>query len=144
MTANAERADILVQALYAGLEGNRRAIEDLYADDVRAWTPSLSATTRIELMEEFDRRDDAFSDFDLDAVPLDVGGDFACVEWTVSMTHSGPLTVAEGQVVEATGTRVTLHGVSVAEFRDAKICGLRQYWDEISLFEQLGIVGSDA
>jgi ketosteroid isomerase-like protein len=138
--SNAERADILVQALYAGLEGNRRAIEQLYADDVHAWTPSLSAKSRDQLMEEFDRRDDAFTDFDLDAVPLDVGGEFACVEWSVSMTHSGPFEVAEGQVVEATGTRVTLHGVSVAEFHGNKICGLRQYWDELALFEQLGLV----
>jgi ketosteroid isomerase-like protein len=66
-----------------------------------------------------------------------VGGDYAAAEWTVAMTHDGPLTVADGNVVEPTGNRITLHGVTVAEFRDGRICSLRQYWDELSVFEQL-------
>ena len=43
--------------------------------------------------------------------------------------------------IEPTGERVTIHGVTVAEFRDERICSIRQYWDELSLFEQLGVVG---
>jgi hypothetical protein len=27
----------------------------------------------------------------------------------------------------------------VAEFRDDRICSLRQYWDELSAYEQLGL-----
>jgi hypothetical protein len=30
--------------------------------------------------------------------------------------------------------------VTVAEFRGDRICSLRQYWDELSLFEQLGLL----
>ena len=84
-----------------------------------------------------------FSDVELEVVPLDVGGEFACVEWTVTMTHTGPLEVADAMTIDPTGLPVVLHGVTVAEFRDDRICGLRQYWDELSVFDQLGLVQPD-
>ena len=143
MTTSAKRAEILVRALNAGVERDRGAINDAYTDDVRAWTPASSTTSLTELMAELERRDDAFSGIELEVAPLDVGGDYACVEWSVTMTHTGRFAVAEGMVVEPTGVRVTLNGVSVAEFRGERICSLRQYWDEFSVFEQLGLLHGD-
>lgn len=142
MTSNAERAAILTRALRARLAGDRAAIDEIYTDDVCAWTPALYVTSRAALLVEFDRHDDAFSDAAVDVVPLDTGGEHACAEWTVTMTHSGPLEVGGG-VVEPTGSRVTLHGVTVAEFRGDRICSLRQYWDELAIFEQLGLVPAE-
>ena len=141
MSSNATRADILVRALHAGV-GTDKPNPDLYTEDVRAWTPALATTSRDDLLAEFDRRDDAFSEIELDVVPLDVGGDFACAEWTVTMTHSGLLRIPSG-VIEPTGARITLHGVTVAEFRGDQICSLRQYWDEFAIIEQLGLLASD-
>ena len=138
MTSNAERASTLVDALRAGLERDRTALERLLTEDVRAWTPSLSTSSRSELIDALDRRDPAFTDIDLDVVPLDVGGDFACVEWTVGMTHAGTITLADDRRVESTGVRVAVHGVTVAEFDGARICSVRQYWDEFAVLEQLG------
>ena len=103
----------------------------------------MSTRSRRELIAEFDRRDDSFSDIELDVAPLDVGGDYACVEWSVAMTHTGPLAVANGVSIEPTGARVALHGVTVAEFRGDRICALRQYWDELSVYDQLGLLGTD-
>jgi len=140
MTSGTDRAGVLARALRASVDGDASAIADVYTDDVRAWTPALFADSRAELATEFERRDDAFSDIELEVVPLDVTGDYACAEWTVAMTHTGPLTVADGMTVEPTGIRVTLHGATVAEFRDERICALRQYWDELSVYEQLGLV----
>jgi ketosteroid isomerase-like protein len=94
-------------------------------------------------MSELERRDDAFSDLQLEASPLDVVGDIACVEWSVTMTHTGPFVVADGRVVDPTGMRVTLYGITVAEFRGDRISSLRQYWDELSLFDQLGLRPDD-
>jgi ketosteroid isomerase-like protein len=56
------------------------------------------------------------------------------------MTHSGPLTLAGGEVVEPTGARITVNGATVAEFRGDRICSLRQYWDELGVFEQIGLM----
>lgn len=73
----------------------------------------------------------AFSDIELDAWPLDVRGDYACVEWRVSMAHTGRLAVADGKAVEPTGVRVTLDGITVVKFHGGRMCSLRQYWDEL-------------
>ncbi len=143
MTSNAQRAAILARALRAGVERNRRAIDELYTDDVRAWTPSASTASRSELIEELDRRDDAFSDVELEIAPLDVGGDYAGAEWTITMVHTGVLALARGMTAEPTGLRITINGVTIAEFRADRICSLRQYWDELAVFDQLGLLHDD-
>jgi len=140
MTSSAARATTLVAALRASIEHDPGAAGALYTEDVRAWTPAMSTSSLSELVSEFERRDDAFSDIALEVSPLEVSGDYACVEWSAAMTHSGHLEVAGGRVVDPTGVRVTVHGITVAEFRDDRICSLRQYWDELSVFEQLGLL----
>jgi ketosteroid isomerase-like protein len=137
--SNAERSALLERALRAQIAGDRDAMNDIYTDDVRAWTPALSVSSLEQLQTEFDNLDDAFSDAVLDIASLDVGGAFACAEWSVSMTHTGPLAVADGAVVEPSGLRISLNGVTVAEFEGDRICSLRQYWDELTIFEQLGL-----
>jgi ketosteroid isomerase-like protein len=143
MTPNAARATALMQALRAGLDGDTSTIRDLYTEDVKAWTPALSASSVTELVAELERRDQAFSDIELEIAPLDVGGEYACAEWSVTMTHSGPLVLAGGEVVQPTGTRITVNGATVAEFRGDRICSLRQYWDELAVFEQIGLISDD-
>jgi ketosteroid isomerase-like protein len=138
MTDNATRASLLVRALQASVTGDSAAVESLYTTDVKAWSPWLSAGSAEDLAAEFERRDGTFSDIELDVAPLDVSGDFACVEWTVTMTHSGPLALPDGGVVEPTGGRVILNGVTVAEFQGDRICAFRQYCDELTILEQLG------
>ena len=140
MTTNAARAAILARSLRASIEGDSGAVKELYTDDVKAWAPALSASSAAELAAEFERRDDAFSDIQLDVTPLDVGGDFACVEWSVTMTHSGPLTLPDDVVVEPTGLAITINGATVAEFDGDRICSFRQYWDEFAVLEQLGVL----
>ena len=56
------------------------------------------------------------------------------------MTHAGPLTLMDGLVVEPTGLAVTINGATVAEFKGDRICSFRQYWDEYSVLEQLGLL----
>jgi ketosteroid isomerase-like protein len=143
MTTNQARATTLVRALRASIEGDSAAVTDLYTADVKAWAPALSASSAAELAAEFERRDDTFSDIELEAIPLDVSGDFACVEWTVTMTHSGPLALRDGAVLEPTGLSVTLNGATVAEFAGDRICSFRQYWDEFAVLEQLGLLSAE-
>jgi hypothetical protein len=143
MTTNKERADVLARALRAGLAGNRKVVEDSCTDDIRVWAPALTAGSLTELLALLERRDPAFADIELDVTPLDVGGDFACVEWTVRMTHNAPLVLGGGNTIDATGERVTLHGATIAEFEGDRICALRQYWDEFAVLEQLGVLTAE-
>ncbi len=143
MSSNEARATALVRALRAAIERDRETLRALLTDDVRAWTPTLSTSSLSELLDELARRDDAFSDFALDATPLDVGGDYACVEWTVEMTNTGRITLDSDRSIGPTGTRVTAHGATVAEFQGDQICSVRQYWDENDLLEQLGAAADE-
>ena len=59
------------------------------------------------------------------------------------MTHTGDLQLRDA-VVPATGLRIAINGVTVAEFEDDRICALRQYWDELAVYEQLGLVGENS
>ncbi len=142
MTTNDERARVLTRALEKSFDYDATTA-DLYTDDVRAWTPALSSSSREALLAEAERRDEAFSDVQVEVTPLDAGRDYACAEWTVSMTHTGPFGLAAGAVVEPTGSRLTLYGVTVAEFRGDRICSLRQYWDRLSVLDQLGLLGDE-
>ena len=140
MTSNQLRAVTLVRALRAAIERDRETLQGLLTHDVRAWSPALSTASLDELFDELDRRDHAFTDVALDVSPLDVGGDYACVEWTVQMTHSGTTVLTDDMTIEPSGIRVTLHGVTIAEFVGDRICSVRQYWDEHTVLEQLGVI----
>jgi ketosteroid isomerase-like protein len=140
MSSNADRAATLIRALRAAIDRDRGSLRALLTDDVTAWSPALSTASLEELIDELDRRDEAFSDASVEVAPLDVGGAYACVEWTVAMTHSGTIALGEDASVEPSGIRVTVHGATVAEFAGDRICSLRQYWDEHSLLEQLGVL----
>ncbi len=144
MTSNEHRAATLVRALRAGIDRDRQTLQELLTDDVRAWSPALATVSLDELIDELDRRDEAFSEVELRVAPLDVSGDYACVEWTVDMTHSGTIALANDTNIEASGIRVVLHGVTIAEFLDQRICSVRQYWDEHTVLEQLGVLTRDA
>jgi ketosteroid isomerase-like protein len=143
MASNAERAATLVRALEASIVGDSTVIADLYTDDVSGWAPALTVSSAAELAVEFEDRDGAFSDIELDVSPFDVADDRACVEWVVSLTHSGPLELDDDIVIDPTGLRVSLHGVTVAEFDGAKISSFRQYWDEVELLEQLSLLPTE-
>jgi hypothetical protein len=143
MASNAERAATLVRALEASIVGDSGVIGELYTDDVKGWAPALTVSSAAELAVEFEDRDGAFSDIELDVSPFDVAGDRACVEWVVSLTHSGPLELDDDIIIDPTGLRVSLHGVPVAEFDGDKISSFRQYWDEVELLEQLALLPTE-
>ena len=68
---------------------------------------------------------------------LDEVGNKAFAEWVVEADHTGPFVLSEDAIVEATGRRVSMAGVTVADFRDGKIRSFRSYFDDLSLIEQV-------
>jgi ketosteroid isomerase-like protein len=145
VTSNAQRAAALDQLLRAALAGDLARVAALCTEDVKAWTPQRATSSRDELIAELGRREDTFSFPDsgaeADIMPLDVGDDFACAEWSVTFIHTGTLDLADGRVLQPTGARVRVHGVTVAEFSGERICALRQYWDELGALEEVTAAG---
>jgi hypothetical protein len=141
--SNRVRAERLVRAVKASVSGSSSEISDLYTEDVQGWSPNGTVTSSAELAVEFEDRDDAFSELEIVVVALDVGGDRACVEWVASVLHTGPLIDDHNARVDPTGRRLTLRGVTVAEFDGDRICSFRQYWNELEWLDQLQRIRDD-
>ena len=143
MGSNAERAAVLVRAIEASVSGDSSVICDMYTEDVQGWSPAMCISSTAELAVEFEDHENEFSDIEFKLEPLNVGGEQACVEWVASATHSGPIEVDGDLVIEPTGRRFTLYGITIAEFTGSRICAFREYWDEIGLLEQLELLPHD-
>jgi ketosteroid isomerase-like protein len=140
---SAERAATLIRGLEASVTGDSTVVAEIYTDDVEGWSPSMYVSSAAELAIELEDREDAFSDIELACASLDVAGDRACVEWMMTATHSGPIAIDDDVALEPTGLRLTMHGITVAEFDGDRICSFRQYWDEAELLDQIGLLSED-
>ncbi len=139
-TLNEQRATNLRLALEASVAGDAELLADLYTDDVHGWSPAISISSREELAVEVEERAGAFTEIAVAIEPIDLVDDKAFAEWAVSATHTGPFVLDDAVIVEPTGRRVALRGMTVAEFRGDRIKSFRQYWDEVALLEGLGLL----
>jgi hypothetical protein len=137
--ASAGRAGTLARAVAATLRGDSATVAELATEDVVARSPATTVSSAVALAVEVEDRASAFTDVDVALDLLDVAGARAVVEWTATMTHSGPLMLRDDVVLAPTGVRCCLAGVTIAEFEGDRIRELREYWDESGLLEQLGV-----
>lgn len=140
---DADRAAQLVRAIEATVSGDASAVSELFTAEVVGWSPPVRVSSREELAVELEDREDAFTELDLVVAPVAVQHDHGCVEWVATALHSGPYPVDGSRVIPATGRRITLHGVTVAEFDGDRIRAFRHYWDEVELLVGLGLVPPD-
>ena len=143
VATNDTRAATLIRAVEATVTGDVSTIEELFTRDVTGSTPAVTISSREELAIELEEREDAFSDVEIEINPLDVSGDQACVEWIASAVHSGAFPIGvddDGSVIEPSGRRVSLRGVTVATFDGDRISAFRHYWDELDLLLGLGLL----
>ena len=131
------RKDVLMKALEAEISGGSDDLGSLFTDDVVGWSPYATVSGLTGLEELAALRDLAFSNVVMMFRGLDEVGNKAFAEWIVEADHTGPLVLGDDAALEATGQRVQLAGVTVADFRDGKIRSYRTYFDDLSLIEQL-------
>ncbi len=131
------RKDVLLKALEAELGDTAEDLTKLCTEDVVGWSPLVSISGLPALAELSVLRELAFSNTVLLIRGLDEVGNKVFAEWVVEADHSGPYVLGDDAVIEPTGRRVVLAGVTVAEFRGEKIRSFRTYFDDLSLIEQL-------
>ncbi len=131
------RKDVLLKALEAEVGDTSVDLASVFTDDVVGWSPYAAMSGLQEVADVAALRDIAFSNVVLMIRSLDEVGNKAFAEWLVEADHTGPMLLDEEVVLEATGRRVQLAGVTVADFRDGKIRSFRTYFDDISLIEQI-------
>ena len=131
------RKDVLMKALEAEVGGAAVDPGTLFTDDVVGWSPIATVSGLTDLADLAAVRDNAFSGVVIMFRGLDEVGNKALAEWVIEADHTGPLVLGEGAVLNPTGRRVRLAGVTVADFRATKIRSYRTYFDDLSLIEQL-------
>jgi ketosteroid isomerase-like protein len=134
---NDSRKDVLVKALEAEVGGESVDLPTVFTEDVVGWSPYASVSGLPALAALAALREIAFSNVVILIRGLDEVGNRAYAEWLIEADHTGPLILGEDAELEATGRRVQLPGVTVADFRDGKIKSYRTYFDDISLIEQI-------
>ena len=131
------RKDVLLKALEAEVGGASVDLGTLFTDDVVGWSPYATVTGLQALAEVVGLREETFSNVVIMLRGLDEVGNKAFAEWLVEADHTGPLVLGDDAVVQATGRRVRLPGVTVADFREGKIRSYRTYFDDLSMIEQI-------
>jgi steroid delta-isomerase-like uncharacterized protein len=82
----------------------------------------------------------AFSDVSLETSLVIEQGDTVVAEWAYRATHTGPLALADGSVIPATGKSEDLPCVTISEIRDGKFVAMREYFDLMTAMSQLGLL----
>src|SRR3954454_10204485 len=139
MVHTATRTDlaaILRQFIEASVIGNGSAVGALVTEGVTGWTPTLTVSSRRELLEAVEERNGAFAAVDVRIGAVDVLPDKAIAEWRLSALFNGDLEI-DGITIPATGRALALTGATFAEFDGARIKSFRHYFDDAALIEQL-------
>src|SRR6476619_2425417 len=131
------RKDVMVKALEAEVGSADVDLGTLFTDDVVGWSPYASVSGLKALAELSALRDIAFSNVVILLRAVDEVGNRVYAEWLIEADHTGPLVLDDAVVLDPTGRRVRLAGVSVADFREGKIRSFRTYFDDLSMIEQI-------
>jgi ketosteroid isomerase-like protein len=131
------RKDVLLKAIEAEVGGASVDPGTLFTDDVVGWSPIVTVSGLTDLVDLAAGNETTFSNVVIMFRGLDEVGNKAVAEWLIEADHTGPMVLGEDAVLEATGRRVRLAGVTVADFRGEKIRSFRSYFDDLSLIEQI-------
>jgi len=67
-------------------------------------------------------------------------GEWACVEVLFTGTHTGPMAGADGTEIPPTHKSVEWPYCMVLKFKDGLVSELYEYYDQLDLFKQLGLM----
>lgn len=82
----------------------------------------------------------AFPDMKITTSVLVEDGATAVAEWRWQGTQKGRLTAPDGTEMPPSGRTLDFPGVSVLEVRDGNIAIMRDYWDNVAMMTQLGLM----
>ena len=116
-------------------------VANLHAESVIYWTPDNPEPKkgRAAIRDLFVGYTSAFPDAQNRKERAFDQGDWVCVEYTFTGTHTGPLTGPDGRVVPVTGKRILIPWVSVDKLADGQIMEWHAYWDALGMWAQLGL-----
>lgn len=119
--------------------GDTSALDEIVHPDYVFRSPGEELRGREGLKALLDGYRAAFPDLRIEIDDLLVANDATVLEFTLTGTHRGELLG-----VSATGRRIKINGMVRSRFRDGRIAEEWEILDQLSLYEQLGVVGGAA
>jgi predicted ester cyclase len=120
--------------------GDVEGLVNLYTENATRVTPSGTFEGRAAIHEAASREKAAFPDRTMTVEVLVVQGDTLAAEWTFVGTHTGPLVMPDGTELPPTGKRIEFKGMELAQLRDGKVVVHHEYWDNMAVAGQLGVL----
>lgn len=119
--------------------GDTSALDEIVHPDYVFRSPGEELRGRKGLTALLDGYREAFPDLRIEIDGLHVAGDATVLEFTLTGTHRGDLLG-----ISPTGRQVNVNGMVRSRFREGKIAEEWEILDQLSLFEQLGVLGGAA
>ncbi len=133
--------EAVVQKQYACFrKRDWETLASLYHPLVRYSDPDVDLVNREKAVERARQLEAPFSDVRLDVSFIPAGRGFAIAEWVYSAANHNALTLPDGVDLPATGKRIRLPGISVFQIEGNLVVAERSYWDNASLYSQLGVL----
>jgi ketosteroid isomerase-like protein len=116
--------------------------ESLHTDDAVRTAPELEQPIEgaSGMRAAIETLSVAFPDYHLELRQAFGGDEWLAVRLHTSGTMSGPLTLSDGAVVPATGQRIEQDWAALVQFRGARISEFHEFYDQLDLMMQLGLI----
>jgi predicted ester cyclase len=124
--------------------GDVEGLVNLYTEDAMLVTPYGTFEGRAAIREALSRDKAAFPDRTVTRDVIVEQGDTIATEWTFAGTNTGPLIMADGTELPPTGKRIEVKGMELVQVRDGKAAVHHQYWDNMAVSGQLGVLPGGA
>jgi len=136
--------DAYEQAAQLYNAGDVEGLVNLYTEDATRVTPLGTFEGRAAIHEAASRDRAAFPDHTITVDVWVEQGDTIATEWTFAGTNTGPLVMPDGTELPPTGKRIEFKGMELVHMRDGKAAVHHQYWDNMAVVGQLGVLPGGA
>jgi len=133
--------EIVEKQINTAFGGDWETLRTLYADDVQYRDPDGELKGADAAVAHLQEQMVAFPEVgSLSINRVYEAGASAIAEWSATMKNTGPLHLPDGTELPATGREVTIEVVTIYDIEDGLIASERNYWDNVALFAQLGLL----
>src|SRR5262249_9136056 len=123
--------------------GNLDGLLSFYHEDAEVAQPGVTVQGHDQIRAVFAPWFAAFSDMRVEFVDVVEGTDSIAGEVRMTMTHTGPLQMPDGEI-PVTGKRITLDTCDVVHVRAGKVTTFHTYVDMLGFLMQLGAIPAPA
>jgi predicted ester cyclase len=119
---------------------NLEGLRAMGCDSMTFTTPDYDGTGGKTFTDYLAKWTRGFPDYSLEAGPIISEGDRSAYTWIFRGTNTGPLEPGDGTSLPATNKKVEVGVSGWATWQGEKMTESSYYWDQLAIFQQLGLV----